>query len=129
MLIPWNHSLATIDHYAEDVALLTDTCRDRGVAVQTIKSVARRRWGDDSGPRFSWYEPIDDADAVRRAVEFVLADPGHFLTTSSDARVLRPVLEAVAGHDGTPPDASELEADRTDFAITPLFDGAELEVI
>ena len=31
--------------------------RRRDVAVQTIKSVARRRWTDDSDPHFSWYEP------------------------------------------------------------------------
>ncbi len=130
VLLPWSHGLADLDDYAADVDLLTETCTDRGIAVQTIKSVARRRWADDEpGPRFSWYEPISEPDALRRAVWFVLADPRHFLNTSSDARLLRPTLEAAAAHDGTAPDPDELEADRVALAITPLFDGDALEVI
>ena len=63
--------------------------------MQTIKSVARRRWRpEDADKRFSWYEPISDDDAIRRAVHYVLARPGIFLNTSSDATLLPIVLEA-----------------------------------
>ena len=130
VLFPWNHSLAQNPEYQADVTALIDVCVERGVAMQTIKSVGRRRWAPDhDGPRFSWYEPLPIGDALRRAVEFVLADPRLFLNTSSDARLLDATLEAVAGHDGSAPDESALERDRAEHGITPLFDGAVLERI
>jgi aryl-alcohol dehydrogenase-like predicted oxidoreductase len=129
VLAPWNHSLATaFPDYADDMAMLRELCTNQGVAVQTIKSLARGRWTDPDGPRFSWYEPIGGAEARRRAIEFVLAEPDLFLNTSSDARLLAETLEVAAGPRRAP-DAGALAADREAEGITPLFDGAELERI
>ena len=129
VLFPWNHSLVSaFPDYAADVELLRDVCAQQGVAPQTIKSIARRRWTDPEQARFSWYEPIDDAGARARATEFVLAEPDLFLNTSSDARLLEEVLALAAGDRATP-DAAQLAADREDAGITPIFDGADLEVI
>ena len=58
------------------------------VAVQTIKAIARRRWQEEPEPRFSWYEPLTDPDAIDRAVRYVLADQQLFLNTTSDARLV-----------------------------------------
>jgi len=88
--------------------------------MQTIKAVARRRWQDDAGPRFSWYEPLKEPDAIRRAVHFVLSRPGLFLNTSSDATVLRQILDAAVAPGGKPSGA-DLEADVQRFAMQPLF--------
>jgi hypothetical protein len=90
------------------------------VAVQTIKAVARRRWQDDAAPRFSWYEPLRDADAIRRAVHHVLAQPGLFLNTTSDATVLPAILAAAAQPVVAPTDP-ELRADAERHAMEPLF--------
>lgn len=46
VLLPCNHVLMQNAEYAEDFALLSATCAERQIAVQTIKSVARRRWPD-----------------------------------------------------------------------------------
>lgn len=128
VLFPWNHSLALIEDYAADVALLREMCATNGVAMQTIKSIARRRWQDQDVKKFSWYEPIDDAAARARATEYVLAEPDLFLNTSSDARLLREVLELAAGERQVPsPD--ELANDRAECGIVPLFDGMELESV
>ena len=133
VLLPWSHVLAEIPSYAADVDALRSRCADQGVAVQTIKSVARRRWPDDhEGHRFSWYEPVEDPDALARAVRWVLADQQVFLNTSSDARLLRPILGAAlaAQADGWPaPDADALAADRAALDMAPIFDGADLERI
>ncbi len=120
VLFPYNHTLLAQPGYAAGVATLRATCRERGVAVQTIKSVARRRWTDDSARRFSWYEPLADPDAIRRAVHFVLAEPELFLNSSSDARLLPAILEA-AGADVALPDAELLAADAARNQMTPLF--------
>jgi aryl-alcohol dehydrogenase-like predicted oxidoreductase len=128
VLLPYNFTVMSDDQYRADVEALLGVCEQRGVAVQTIKSVARRRWREGAGPRFSWYEPLADGGALVRAVRYVLARPGLFLNSSSDARLLRPTLEAAAG-DAPAPTDEEMAADVARHAIEPLFDGAELERI
>ncbi len=129
VLFPYNFALLADPTYRADAEALIDRCQADGVAIQTIKSVARRRWPDQSPePRFSWYEPIDDPDALRRAVDWVLARPSLFLNSSSDARLLPATVEAAADLRGRPSD-DEMEADAARLGITALFDGAELERI
>jgi aryl-alcohol dehydrogenase-like predicted oxidoreductase len=129
VLFPWNHVLATNDDYAADVAALRAHCLATDVAMQTIKSLARRRWTDLDQRQFSWYEPLTDRDAIARAVAFVLADASYFLNTSSDARLLEATIDAAAAFDGHSPDAAALAADREAYGMTPLFDGGALERI
>ena len=130
VLLPYNFSLLGNDQYRSDVDQLLEVCAARNVAVQTIKAVARGRWSPEITRRFSWYEPITDPDAIGRAVRFVLAQPGLFLNTSSDARLLRTTLEAAAGASAQPaPTDADMAADTATQGITPLFDGAELERI
>jgi len=123
VLLPYSYTMMSLPGYAADFEALVGTCRERGVAVQTIKSVARRRWQGEPERRFSWYEPLRDADAIGRAVRFVLCRPGLFLNTSSDATVLRLALEAAAGlgAGAEPPPQAELEADVARHAMQPLF--------
>jgi aryl-alcohol dehydrogenase-like predicted oxidoreductase len=128
VLLPYSYTLLTIPEYAGEVEALLDTCDERGVAVQTIKSIARGRWPEGPAGQFSWYEPLTDPDAIARAVRFVLSEPRVFLNTTSDARLLPLVLNAAEGELSRPPDA-DLEADAARFGITPLFDGAALERI
>jgi aryl-alcohol dehydrogenase-like predicted oxidoreductase len=128
VLLPYNYVLLGLPGYARDVAELLDICAEQGVAVQTIKSIARGRWTEDPAGRFSWYEPLTDPGAIARAVRFVLSDPRVFLNTTSDARLLPLVFDAAEGDLARPSDA-ELAADVDRFGITPLFDGAALERI
>jgi len=72
VLLPYNFTVMSDDRYRADFEALLEVCEQRGVAVQTIKSVARRRWPDGAGPQFSWYEPLSDGDALVRAVRYVL---------------------------------------------------------
>jgi aryl-alcohol dehydrogenase-like predicted oxidoreductase len=128
VLLPYNFSLLSESSYRAELEVVLELCASRRVAVQTIKSVARRRWVDDSQPHFSWYEPLPAGPAVERAVRYVLARPQLFLNTSSDARLLRPILEA-AVTPAPPPSDAELQADQVAFDVRPLFDGDVLERI
>src|ERR1700757_2277050 len=47
VLLPWNYSLSGDPDYRRDVERLLDACQQRRVAIQTIKSLARRRWESD----------------------------------------------------------------------------------
>ncbi len=128
VLLPYNFVLMNDDSYRTDVEALLTICAERDVAVQTIKSGARRRWEGDAGPRFSWYEPLLDQSAISRAVRYVLQHRQLFLVTSSDARLLRPAL-AAASPPWAPPTDPEMEADVMSMGMLPLFDGGALERI
>ncbi len=124
VLFPYNFTMLNIAQYAADAEALIKLCNERGVATQTIKSAARRRWQDASKaqqePKYSWYQPLRDRDAIRRAVSFVLSRPGLFLNSSSDATILKPILDA-ASAPAVRPDRAAMEADVKDYAMEPLF--------
>ena len=120
VLFPYNFTMMSIGQYADDAEALLRLCNQRGVATQTIKSVARRRWQNGADRKFSWYEPLRDRDAIRRAVHFVLSRPGLFLNSSSDAGLLRDAL-AAASEVVKAPVRAELEADVARYEMAPLF--------
>lgn len=129
VLFPLSYVLMQDAAYRRDVEQLSELCQLRDVAMQTIKSVARRRWFDgETGPRHSWYEPLRDAGAVDRAVRYVLGLGPYFVNSSSDATVLPAILEA-AERKGHAPTDEEMAADTRDMGIAPLFDGGALERI
>ena len=128
VLFPYNHTMMSWPDYRGDVEELLAVCAERNVATQTIKSIAKGRWGDSDAKKFSWYEPISDPEAIGRAVLYVLSREGLFLNTTSDARLLPIILDAASGELSTPTDA-ELHADEKNLGITPLFDGEALERI
>ncbi len=128
VLLPYSFPMLAQREYAADVEGLLALCRERDVAVQTIKAIARRRWPEGTPRRHSWYEPIRDPAAIRRATSFVLGRPGLFLNSSSDAGLLRPLLEA-ASESVTLPQTYELEQDAARLEIRPLFVRGALDAI
>jgi aryl-alcohol dehydrogenase-like predicted oxidoreductase len=96
VLLPMNPSALADARYADEFAALLAICRERRVAVQTIKSIARRRWPDGSTPTHdTWYEPLDDDADIERAIHWALAhEPDVFVNTAGDLRLLAPTLRA-----------------------------------
>ncbi len=128
VLIPYNFTLMENRHYRADTEELLETCRQRRIAVQTIKSIARGRWPEGyQGRQFSWYQPLEDPAAIGRAISYVLSKDGLFLNTSSDATKLEIIL--AASENNTTPSEQALRDDTSALGITPLFDGNELERI
>jgi len=121
VLLPYNYPMLAQPEYAADVEALLAECRAQQIAVQTIKAIARRRWNEGApGKRFSWYEPLRDPAAIRRAVHWVLARPGLFLNTTSDATLLPEIFAAAAAPIAPPTDAA-MHADVAREAMAPLF--------
>ncbi len=125
VLCPYSLMSMRDEQYARDFEALYQLCMERGIAMQTIKSIARRRWqDDDESRRYSWYEPIREAEALARAVHWVLRRPGLFLNSSSDATLLPRVLEAAHSFDAS--DTSDLDdlvlKDAEALALEPLFE-------
>jgi aryl-alcohol dehydrogenase-like predicted oxidoreductase len=125
VLLPYNYMLMQSPEYASDVERLIKLSADRGVAVQTIKSIARRRWREgDAQKRFSWYEPVKEPEALRRMVHWVLSRPNIFLNTTSDATLLPSILEAARDFKENT-SAAELEGkiqkDVSQLQMEPIF--------
>jgi aryl-alcohol dehydrogenase-like predicted oxidoreductase len=129
VLFPYNFPMLQNAAYRADVEELRQRCAEGGVALQTIKSVARRRWPEPRpADRRSWYEPLEESAAIARAVRFVLGEPHLFLNSSSDYRLLPAVL-AAATDPGEVPGEEEMALDIDRYDMAALFDGGELERI
>ena len=95
VLMPWNWYAAHHETYAADFAATLAVCRDRNVAVQTIKAIARGPWAAGAARgHTTWYEPLDAEDDIRQAVHWLLAQPGLFLNSIGDVDLLPAVLRA-----------------------------------
>lgn len=125
VLLPYSYMDMQEEQYAREFEELYALCMEKGVAMQTIKSIAKRRWQEgDESPKFSWYEPIRDDDALRRAVHWVLRRPGLFLNTSSDATLLPKIIQAAEEFvaDNVGDLEEQVAADVASQELEPLFE-------
>jgi aryl-alcohol dehydrogenase-like predicted oxidoreductase len=121
VLVPYNYSLMQNPRYAADLEALVTLCRQRHVAVQTIKSIARRPWqGRPRTYNTYFYEPLETQEAIDRAVHWVLGLQDAFLISAGDMRLLPMILEAAGRFEARPSDA-EMEADAAALGIEPVF--------
>ena len=120
VLFPYSYILMQIPHYAADVEALLRVCRERNVAVQTIKGIARSPWHDRPHTRNTWYEPLEDQADIDKAVHWVLGNAFAFLNTAGDIRLLPKVLDAASRFTARPSD-EEMRALLSEQAMEPLF--------
>jgi aryl-alcohol dehydrogenase-like predicted oxidoreductase len=123
VLLPYNWTVMQDERYAADFEALLALCAERGVAVQTIKSNARRLWQIEPHPPGPWYEPLTEQAAIDTAVAWVLGRPGIFLNTPADLKLLPKVLDA-AERAGERPSDAEMEALAEREGLENLFAGA-----
>ena len=121
VLLPYNYVLMQNPRYAADFCALVTLCRERRVAVQTIKSVARRPWaGRPKTYNTYFYEPLDTQHAVDQAVHWVLGYPDVFVITAGDMQLLPKMLDAASRFETRPSDA-EMAALVEKLALQPIF--------
>lgn len=121
VLLPYNYEfIHQKEKYPADFNALYDYCNAHGVAVQTIKSVSRGRWGDREQTRNTWYEPMETQREIDAAVSFVLNKPNVFLNSAGDPDLLPRTLVAAARHcHGDIPD--NVEETLAQMGLRPLF--------
>lgn len=120
VLLPYNYITMQSDYYAENFNALADTCAQRDVAVQTIKSIAYKPWMEEEHTRTTWYKPLEDQADIDAAVWWVLARPGVFLNTVGDINLLPKVLDAASRFDESTTQA-QLEEHLARLNPMPLF--------
>ena len=120
VLLPYNFVTYQSRYYAENFDALLATCRERNVAVQTIKSIAYRPWMGRPRSANTWYEPLEDRRDIEPAVHWALGRPGIFVISAGDVRLLPRVLEAAERFERPPSDA-EMQALVEGRQMEPLF--------
>jgi len=120
VLLPYSYVLMQNPQYAADFEALLAVCRERGVAVQTIKAITRAPWGERPPGAATWYEPLREQAEIDPAVGWVLARPGVFLNTVGDIAILPKVLDAASRFAG-PPSDEEMARLVSEREMAPLF--------
>jgi aryl-alcohol dehydrogenase-like predicted oxidoreductase len=121
VLLPYNYATIQIPKYASEFEAVIELCRERNVAVQTIKAIALKPWGL-TAPRThaTWYEPLTGAGDIDLAVHWVLGRPGIFLNTAGDTKLLPKILNAASRYD-QPPDNDKMKSRFGGLQMTTLF--------
>jgi aryl-alcohol dehydrogenase-like predicted oxidoreductase len=120
VLLPYNYLTIRLPYYRENFEALAGTCRDRRVAIQTIKSIGLRPWMARAHTRSTWYQPLEAQPDIDTAVWWVLARADVFLIAVGDVDLLPKVLDAAGRFEVEPPEA-EMEALATRAGLEPLF--------
>ena len=121
VLMPWNWQMAHHRGYGEDFQKTRQMCRERNVAVQTIKSIARGAWAASVDQnRSTWYQPLEDEDDIRTAVHGVLAEEDLFLNSVGDTDLLPLVLKAAANREQMP-SAAAMDAMAQRAGLSTIF--------
>jgi aryl-alcohol dehydrogenase-like predicted oxidoreductase len=116
VLCPYNWVQMQDPRYAETFDGLAALCKERNVALQTIKSLAYKPWEGREHTASTWYEPLTGQADIDLAVSWVLADPQVFLLTTGDVDVLPKLLDAAERAGERPPDEAMAKLD-----LAPLF--------
>src|SRR3954453_1601949 len=120
VLTPYNFVQMRDPRYAQTFEELAAVCAERRVALQTIKSLALRRWEGRPKSAATWYEPLRDQADIDLAVHWVLGRPEAFLLTTGDVETLPRLLDAAERYEQRPSDEAmdDLAARRQ---VEPLF--------
>jgi aryl-alcohol dehydrogenase-like predicted oxidoreductase len=120
VLLPYNFRQLQDARYREEFEALAAVCAERGVAIQTIKSIALAPWDGRPLTANTWYEPLTDPAEIELAVDWVLGREGIFLNSVGDVNLLRHVLDAAERFETRPDDAT-MQALVLRRALEPLF--------
>jgi len=120
VLLPYSYIMMQDPHYAAAFERVIAVCAERNVAVQTIKSIARRPWWGRERTRATWYEPFEDQRDIDAAVHWVLARPGIFLASPGDIHLIPKVLDA-ASRFGSAPSDEKMREQSARLEMLPLF--------
>jgi aryl-alcohol dehydrogenase-like predicted oxidoreductase len=120
VLLPYSYVLMQNPQYAADVEELLLVCRERNVAVQTIKGITRSPWHERPHTANTWYEPLSDQAGIDLAVHWILGNPIAFLNTAAEISLLPKVFDAVSRFTMQPHD-EEMQELLREQEMEPLF--------
>jgi aryl-alcohol dehydrogenase-like predicted oxidoreductase len=123
VLLPYNFQQMQNPAYAGDFKALLSVCQERKTAVQTIKSVARRRWGKQPKTHHTYfYEPLTAPEAIEKSVHWAMGLQGSFVVAAGDIQLLEPMLKAAERFTGAPTD-QEMKEIADAYKVKAIFPG------
>jgi aryl-alcohol dehydrogenase-like predicted oxidoreductase len=125
VLLPYNYLLMQNAQYRSNFQELLNQCKRKGIAVKTIKSVARRPWGSPEHTHTCWYEPFSKERDINLVIHWALGCQDVFVVSSSDVTLLPKILNAATVFTKQPDDA-EMNELMTDRGCKPIYDGARI---
>jgi len=120
VLLPYNVFFAQNERYRQAFEEVLAICRERNVAVQIIKSIARGPWATSDRTHTTWYQPLEAQADIDRAVHWAMGMPGVHLNTAGDLTLLPRFLDAAARFARRPSDA-EMAALADTTRMSSLF--------
>jgi aryl-alcohol dehydrogenase-like predicted oxidoreductase len=120
VLLPYNVFFHRDARYRQAFEEVLAICRERNVAVQVIKSIARGPWAATERTHTTWYQPLEAQADIDRAMHWAMGIPGIFLNTAGDLGLLPRVLDAASRFERRPDDA-EMAAMLESARMTSLF--------
>ncbi len=120
VLLPYNYFMASDERYRTHFEEVLTICRERRVAVQIIKSIARGPWATTERTHTTWYQPLEAQPDIDRAVHWILGIPGTHINTSGDLTLLPRMLEAASHYERRTPD-DEMTTMLSAQRMTSLF--------
>jgi aryl-alcohol dehydrogenase-like predicted oxidoreductase len=120
VLLPYNYVMIGTERYSNDFEKVMRVCKQRNVAVQPIKSIARGPWATTEKNRSTWYQPLEEQADIDRAVHWVMGREGVHFNTAGDMELLPMILDAAARYEVRPSDA-EMDQMLEGTQMTSLF--------
>jgi len=120
VLLPFSYLMAQNMEYLSDFMKLFAFCRERNIAVQTIKSLVHMPWGEQERTRATWYQPLEEQADIDLAVHWVLGHEGVFLNTAGDVHIFPKILNAAERFVAAPTD-EEMQGQVDRLGMKTLF--------
>jgi len=116
VLLPYNVFFAQNERYRQAFDEVLVICRERNVAVQVIKSIARGPWATTDRTHTTWYQPLEAQPDIDRAMHWAMGVRGIHLNTAGDLALLPRILDA----------ASRFERRPSDETMTTMLDATRM---
>jgi len=121
VLLPYNHVMMQNPRYAKGFNKVLAVCKERNVAVQTIKGITRSPWKDTQQNRTTWYRPLEEQADIDLATHWIFGNQQVFLNTAGDINILPRILEAAHRFVSCPTD-EQMQTFSQRLQMEPLFE-------
>jgi len=121
VLLPYSYIMMQNPRYAEGFNKVLAVCKERNIAVQTIKGITRSAWKDVQQNRTTWYRPLEEQADIDLAMHWVFGNPQVFLNMAGDINLLPHILEAAHRFVSRPTD-HQMQALNQRLQMEPLFE-------
>lgn len=121
VLLPYSYIMMQNPRYAENFNKVLAVCKERNIAVQTIKGITRSPWKDVQQNRTTWYRPLEEQADIDLAMHWVFGNPQVFLNTAGDVNLLPRIFDA-AHRFTTRPSEAQMQDLSQRLEMSPLFE-------